>query len=125
MNRLTFRSLIIASVLFVLFSVPSIASADGVTWTFSGLTFDDGGTASGSFNYDAVAGTYSSIDITTTLGTAFGGATYTGFNALLSPSSTGIILLTDPSLPDLTGTGFFYLLFSAALTNSGGTVPVS
>src|SRR5258706_7531917 len=77
MNRLTFRSLITALVLFVLFCVPSIASADGIAWDLSGVTFDDGGTASGSFVYDATANTYSSIDIITTLGTAFGRATYT------------------------------------------------
>jgi hypothetical protein len=119
MNRVIFRSLITALVLFVLFCVPSIASADGITWTLSGVTFDDGGTASGSFVYDALTNTYSSIDITTTLGSTFPGATYTGLvdSSFTLPSDTGLIL----GAPDFLGP-IFQLIFQDHLTNSGGTV---
>lgn len=123
MKRLTFRILKIALVLLVLFGVPSIASADGITWTLSGLTFDDGGTASGSFNYDAVTNTYSAINVTTTTGTTLTGATYTSLSDLASSSDTG--LLFGASSVDLTGISLLMLLFDAPLTNSGGIVQVA
>jgi hypothetical protein len=47
-----------------------------LTWTLLGVTFYDGGTAHGSFVYDADLDSYSSFNITTTAGSAFGGATY-------------------------------------------------
>jgi PEP-CTERM motif len=123
MNRLTFRSLITVLVLFVLFCVPSIALADGITWDLSGVTFDDGGTASGSFVYDALTNTYSAIDITTSPSPTlpFAGATYTGLSPVFGPSSTGMLLGTSGNL---TNTALLYLLFGADLTDSGGTVPL-
>jgi hypothetical protein len=121
MNRLIFRSVLTALVLVVLFCVPSIASADGITWDLSGVTFDDTGTASGSFVYDATTNTYSSIDIITTPGAAFGGATYTSLSSAFGSSSTGLLL--GPS-GDLTGTPLLFLLLGSDLTNSGGTVPL-
>src|SRR6516164_4938531 len=96
MNRLTFRSLIAALGLIVLLSLPSIASADGVTvkWTFSGVSFDDGGgMASGSsFDYNALNNAYSAINITTTPGSAFGGATYTSVNVIFQSTAFGVFL---------------------------------
>ncbi|SRR5260370_14498746 len=121
MNRITFRSLIVVPALLVLLCVPSVASADGITWTLSGVTFDDGGTASGSFVYDAVTNTVSSIDVVTTSGTTFGGSTYLGLDPGFSPPMTvDIVLVPDPSLSDFTGTMYLDLEFSTALTNSGG-----
>lgn len=127
MNRLTFRSLITVLVLFVLFCVPPIASADGVEilWTLSAVnvvTFDDGATASGSFVYDALTNTFSAIDITTTAGSAFAGATYTGLSPAFGSSSTGMLLGTSGG--DLRNTALLLLLFGADLTDSGGTVPL-
>lgn len=126
MNRLTFRSLTAALVLLVLFCVPSIASADDVVvqWTLSNVAFDDTGTASGSFNYDALANMFSSIDITTTAGSAFGGATYTSLqtSGLIFPSSSTGLLLGAPG-SDLTGPMLLFL-FNSPLTDSGGTVSI-
>lgn len=122
MNRLTFRSLITALMLVLLFCVPSIASADGVAWDLSGVTFDDGGTASGSFVYDAATNTYSSIDIITAGGSAFGGATYTSLSSAFGSSSTGTLL---GSSGDLTNTALLFLTYGADLTDSGGTVPLN
>ena len=51
MNRITFRGLLAVPALLVLLCGPSVASADGITWRLSGVTFADGGTASGSFVY--------------------------------------------------------------------------
>src|SRR6202008_1301356 len=123
MNRLIFRSLITAFILVVTFGVPSIASADGVTWTLT-ASFNDGGTASGSFNYDAITNTYSAIDVITTTGTTLLGTTYTTLSYLATDSSTGLTL--GVSSGDITNTSFLFLLFNAPLTNAGGlTVPLS
>ena len=52
------------------------AVAVPVTWTLSGVTFGDGGIATGSFAYDASSNTYSNVNITTTTGSARSGAVY-------------------------------------------------
>ena len=44
------------------------AHATPVVWYLSGVTFIDGGAASGSFTYDADTNTYSAISISTTAG---------------------------------------------------------
>jgi PEP-CTERM motif len=123
MNRLLSRSLITVLALFVLFCVPSIASADGVPWVLTGVTFDDGGTASGSFVYDALTNTYSAINVTTTAGITFAGATYTSLSNVAGSSNTGFLF--GPNSGDLTGASFLMWLFDAPLTNSGGIVQVS
>ena len=126
MNRMTFRSLIAVPVLFLSLSVPSIASAEGITWTLSGVTFDDGGTASGTFVYDALANTVGLVNIVTTAGVglgAFPGATYTSVNpGFVPPTSLEIAFVTNPSLLDFTGTPALDLQFLTDLTNSGGTI---
>jgi len=123
MNRLTFRSLIAALGLIVLLSLPSIASADGVTvkWTLSGVSFDDGGTASGSFDYNLLHNTFSAIDITTTAGSAFAGTTYTSLSGVFGSSSTGLILGVSG---DPTNTPVLLLMFGGliGLTDLGGPV---
>ena len=121
MRRLTFRNLITSLMLVLLFCVPTIASANGIPWNLIGVTFDDGGTASGSFVYDAATNTYSSINIITAGGTAFGGATYTNLSGIFGSSSTGMLLGASG---DLTNTALLFLMFGADLTNSGGTIPL-
>lgn len=122
MNRMTFRTLTIPLALLILLCMPSIASADGVTWDLSGVTFADGGTASGSFVFNAVTNTVSSVDIITTAGTAFGGATYTGVDPGFGPFPNQIVFVTNSSLTDFTGTPALDLVFVAGLTNLGGVV---
>ena len=124
MNRITFRSLIAVPVLLVLVCVPSIALADGITWNLSGVTFDDGGTASGSFVYDAVTNMYSDIMVKTTTGAVLTGATYMSFSDIGLPSDTGFLFGPNSS-SDLTGASFLMWLFDAPLTNLGGIVQVS
>ena len=98
MNRITFRSLLAVPALLVLLCVPSVASADGITWTLSGVTFDDGGTASGSFVYDAVTNTVSSINIVTTAGPHRSEETHTRpWTLALVPRSP----MTSPLCPTL------------------------
>jgi len=96
------------------------ASANPILWSLVGVTFNDGGTASGSFVYDADTNTYSNISVTTTEGSAFGGAVYTLINDIAdAPTASGIYLVTSvPATPGLPGLmmGFFNL------TNAGGTI---
>ena len=122
MNRLTFRSLIAVLGLIVLLSLPSIASADGATWTLSGVTFDDGGTASGSFTYDALSNSFTVIQVTTTTGTLVTAASYKSLSSCCGSSDTGLLL--GPNVTDFTNTPLLFLLFSAPLTNAGGTIPL-
>jgi hypothetical protein len=123
MNRITFRSVIAVPALLVLLCVPSIALADGITWSLSGVTFDDGGTASGSFVYDALTNTVSSVNIVTTAGTTFGGNTYTALDPGFDPPVPFDIPVVPNASGDLTGTKVLDLeLPMPGLTNLGGTV---
>ena len=72
---------------FLLASMAPYAHATLVQWTISSSTFDDGGTLSGTFVFDTVAITYSSINLTTTAGSAFGGANYTSPLTIFSANS--------------------------------------
>ncbi len=141
MNRLTFRRSTIVLVLLVLFGLPSIASADGITWTLGGVTFGDwttsagatigtGGSATGSFIYDALTnlplGTYSSISISTTPWVPLSApttTTYTSLSPLVNSNSGGLGLGGGGS--DLTNISFLFLVFTDPLTNAGGTIPIS
>lgn len=100
-----------------------------VGWTLNGVTFNDGGTASGSFTYDADTNQFSAINIVTTTGTSVTGATFsfvcqspcTG----LTPNSSNALYLTTSSANDLTGTPGLALSFSPALSNAGGSAAVN
>jgi hypothetical protein len=95
-------------------------SAAPILWTLQGVTLSDGGTAFGSFVYDADTNTYSDLDITTTTGSARAGSTYTVVNAFTSNSASGFFAATtllapfDPGSPGL-------IIGFLTLTDSGGT----
>ena len=122
MYRTTFRGLKTALCLLFLLCVPSLASADSLTWTLSGVVFNDGGTASGSFVYDAVTNKFSSINIVTTAGSTFGGATYQDLNPGFAPLPNSIVFVPNPNLANFTGTMLLDLELGPPLTNLGGTV---
>ena len=119
------------AILIVVGALSLTVSATPIFWTLQSVSFDDTGTASGNFTYDADAGangTYSSINITTTAGSSLPGTTYTFFcdgvvNCTgLVPNSTEVLFLnTDPSL-SLTGTLGLAFGFNSALTDAGGVV---
>jgi hypothetical protein len=114
--------------LFVVLALGSMALvAQPLTWTLQGVTFSDGGTASGSFQYDAATQTYSNINITTTTGTVRTGATYHFFSSGLGPvPPASYVLVVTIGSGDPTGTPVLFLPFSApGLTNSGGTVTLN
>jgi hypothetical protein len=112
---------LILVVMFVLAGLVPTASAQ-VTWTLTGVDFTDGGAASGYFVYNAGSNTVISVDITTTLGTSFGGATYTAVDPGYGPYAGEIVFVTEPSLPSYTGLPFLDLGFAVDLTDAGGTV---
>jgi len=99
------------------------ATAKPVTWYLQGVTWADGGTASGSFVYDVdngFNGTYGSISITTVAGTVISA---NGF-AFADPGATSTSLRFFPVTMSsgLTGTPVLILNFVSALTDAGGTV---
>jgi hypothetical protein len=100
--------------LIFLVLVSGASQAASLTWTLEGVTFDDGGTAVGSFNYDADTGIFSNIEIDT-----FGSV----------EASYGTLFHTDHLvvqfigvLTDTTITSTLLLALSSTLTNAGGTV---
>jgi hypothetical protein len=124
MERVVFRTAIAVVALIIVGVMVPTATADPITWTLSGVTFSDGATASGSFVYNADTDTVSSVEITTTSGALFSGATYSGVDPGFGPSALQIVLVTNPSLADFTGTGALVLSFmsGSGLTDLGGTV---
>lgn len=92
--------------------------ATPIRWTLSNILFDNGGTAAGSFFFDADTDTYSAVAITTFTATAQVQAT---FNTLLIGSSANGAFLTGAG--DQSGQAFLQLVyFQFPLTNEGGTL---
>lgn len=127
MARKLISFLFLTFALLLFLSVPRTASADDITWTLSGVTLSDGGTATGSFVYNADTNTISSVDIVTSSGTAFGGATYLAVDPDYTPFAPGmsdIVFVTTATPPnsDFTGMPALDLIFLNPLTDGGGTV---
>jgi hypothetical protein len=112
----------------VLLLLAAVAHATPVNWALHGVTFSDGGTATGSFIYDADTNQFSAISITTTTGSALPGATFTYVCTSpcvgLTPSSANGLFLTAFSSSDQTGKPGVALFFSPNLSNAGGNVVV-
>jgi hypothetical protein len=101
------------------------ANAVPVVWHLDGVTFSDGGTASGSFTYDADTNSYSAIAITTTAGSARSGASYNALNpGYLGSGAEELVVVNSADGPDFLGDPVFFPLFNSPLTNSGGTVTI-
>lgn len=114
----------LAALVCILVFAPLAAHAVPVQWTLSGFTFTDGGTASGSFVYDADTNTYSSVNITTTAGSVLAGASYTDESpGYASTATVGLFVTT--TVGDLTGTPALALFYAGGLTNAGGAVPIT
>ncbi|HVO57467.1 MAG TPA: PEP-CTERM sorting domain-containing protein [Dongiaceae bacterium] len=124
------RGLLLAAALLLLFGWVPTASADGVTWTLLNLTFEDGSTATGSFDYNAATNTFSNINIVTSSGVSFTGATYTAVDPGFGPFPFDVAFVTAAGLGDYTGTAALELEFftdpsetsSYNLTNAGGNI---
>ena len=84
------------------------------------MTFNDGGTAFGSFVFNADTDVFVSWNITTTVGSQENGFDYTNSNSsCLNCSTTGFFIGT-PGLVNKLDLGF-----SGALTDAGGTFTLS
>ena len=118
MNRRTLWAPAIALALLIFLCIPSVASADsGQTWTLTEVVSTDGSTASGSFDYNAVTGLYSDINVVTTLGTALPGATYSVVDDGLYAPDELVIMANNTYAA---GTPVFVFEFSPDLTAAGG-----
>lgn len=106
-------------------SLSFMANATPIDWTINSMAFNDGGTASGSFTYDADTNMYSNISITTTAGSILGGNTYTLVD---TPNSNAedprYFIALDSFSSDLAGVHFLTTQFDSNLTNLGGTVGI-
>ena len=96
-----------------------------IQWTLSDVAFNDGGTASGSFLYDADIQSVTGYDVTTTAGTALPGDQYVDLFGTQPPypaASFAIIDIQNPA--DFTGSPFLAFSFASPLSNAGGTIPL-
>lgn len=115
--KLTFKSILaVAALACSVFS----AQATPVTWTLGGVTFEDGGTASGSFTWDATTSTAGAFNISTAGGSFLTPFTYDsttsffyGENYFYSPS----LLWAANDYSRYINFGFL-----TALTDAGGMV---
>jgi hypothetical protein len=110
----------------LLFALSVTVNATPVQWTLQDVVFNDGGSATGSFFYDADTNVYSDISITTTAGSLSAGQFYEFENPELNPSAWGLklVAIADP----ITGTAAFNLNLNTStgipksMTNAGGTI---
>lgn len=105
------------------------ASAAPVTWTLTDTTFDDGGTATGSFVYDADTNLYSHVNITTTTGSIRVGETYTHVcSGPCAPQADigadFVLFLNEESSDDMLDKPAVSLVFEEALSDTGTEVNI-
>ncbi len=93
-----------------------VGTAAADTWYLSGVAFNDGSSASGSFDYDASTATVNAFNLSTTAGVlpAF---TYDTSNSYVSTWLMNNLSWVSPA-----GNRYLALTFTTALTNGGGTV---
>jgi hypothetical protein len=113
------RSLAVALALAGSFSVA--AKADTITWMLEDVTFDDGGTASGTFTVDATTGQPLSVDIVTTDGSTLQGTSYSTVAGLPSGLSWGSFLTARDLIhhPPTGNLQFINITFANPLTTPG------
>ena len=102
---------------FWLALAPAPASAVPLLWTLNDVTFNNGGTASGSFRFDADTATYSDVAVTTS-----GSGIDASFDLAAGGDAGFLSLLNASDGPDFTGAPTLRLAFLDLLTNLGGEV---
>ena len=95
------------------------ANAAPVVWTLDGVTRSDGGTVTGSFTYDAVADTYSAINIISTPGSS--SVPGEAYGTPIQAEPTFLYMARTPVPADLTNQNVIFFDYSA-LTDAGGTL---
>ena len=112
--------LLCAAMTFAGLGVGSSVHATPLTWTLNNAVFTDGGTATGSYIYDADTNSISNINIVTSAASPFGGSLTYGFVAFLPPQ---FVVAYENSGPPYTGTLALVLALVSPMTNLGGTIP--
>jgi len=102
----------------------SATVAHAIPWVLSGVTFDDGGTAYGTFDYNADTDILSNINITTTAGTALSGTSYI-FEHPYNSLADNYLALVDSIAADLTGITALVFDLTNPMTNGGGSISLS
>ena len=102
------------------------AAADPVTWSLFGVTLEGGGTASGTFVYDADTNTFNAVNIVTS-GGVMPGATYTqaggvygGAGLPIAANRIGVLTLSGPGV----GQRNLNLELVSGMTNAGGLIVI-
>jgi len=104
---------------------PPGGAPNPVVWYLSGVRFSDGGTASGSFVFDANNYQYSAINITTTAGSAAAGAHYAAWDPGNATIEWGVLAVPTAGLADYTGVPLLEIVTNTLFTNAGGTIPLT
>lgn len=94
------------------------ASAVPLLWNLDNVTFVGGGSASGSFIYDADSNSYSSVSVTT----SGGGTSNADFDFAFGGNALEVGLLRSSDAPDFSGSPLLRLEFIAPLTDAGGII---
>lgn len=98
------------------------ACANPVEWTLSGVEFAGGGSASGSFVYDADTGLYSDLDISTSATVDEVAATFTLLDPDAFAGPVGFAVVS--SLPTAEQERVFFVTFASAPTDAGGDISI-
>jgi PEP-CTERM motif len=122
------RSALIAAAAFALLLLPTLASADGITWTLEDINFSSGGSATGTFNYNAATVVYSAVNVSTTASSPFPATSYSTVTDAFyfTPTVVGFgpNPFTEYNGGNLTGATLLELFFLNPLPSAGGTDPV-
>jgi hypothetical protein len=97
-----------------------VGAAHANTWYLSGMTFSDGATASGSFEYDATTGLVGAYSLTTTAGPTFSAFTYVPGDSYVNYGW----LANNVAWISNAGNRFLALTFISPLTDGGGAVEI-
>lgn len=108
----------------LLLCIAPLAQAAPIQWVLQDVLFSDGGTAFGSFVYDADTNTFSSIAITTTDGSALSGSFYEFINFDPGLADADSVLLAAAADP-MFGTPAFNMNLATPMTNAGGTIDLA
>jgi hypothetical protein len=118
-KKQSFSAILFSATLAIAMLTSNVALAAPVTWTLNNWGFSGGGSATGSFVYDAGLGSYSNVSITSTIGVA--GSTFS-FDGMNADANTLEFVTGDPS-GDLTGTSVLLgTLGNPGMTDAGGTL---
>jgi hypothetical protein len=106
----------------VVLCCPTPAVAAVLTWTLHDVTFDDGGTAEGTFEYDADTNTFSDLNISVSGGDAtfFPAFVYSTATSHLRPPLSANDLSIDANVVVIGEQRTLFMQFEQPLTNAGG-----